>query len=474
MIIVDRAVGWIGGEGFREAVSLRIEAGEHVAFVGPNGGGKSTLAQMIIGKYPLREGSVIYGFSPAPVYKNIRFIAFKDSYGPADATYYLQQRWNSQDRDASPSVRDSLGDISGNDLESGLFELFGVNEMLDKQTVMLSSGEMRKFQLTKALLARPRIIIIDNPFIGLDAGTRTRLGDLLESLVRMGEVQVILLLSRTDEIPDFITHVIPVRDMRCGQKTRLCDYRENTGLLRRLAVAASMASLATNLLHSEKAGDTIIEMRNVSIKYGERTILDSINWTVKRGEKWALLGQNGSGKSTLLSLVCADNPQSYSCDISLFGARRGTGESIWDIKKRIGYVSPETHRAYSENIPAIEIVASGLFDSVGLYVRPHPEQYAVCEWWMNVFGILGLRDRNFLQLSDGEQRLVLLSRAFVKNPELLILDEPLHGLDLHNRNLVNGIIEKFCEIEDKTLVTVTHYEDDLPKCITNKYVLTKH
>ena len=128
---------------------------------------------------------------------------------------------------------------------------------------------------------------------------------------------------------------------------------------------------------------------------------------MSRGEKWALSGENGAGKSTLLSLVCADNPQSYACDISLFGRKRGTGESIWEIKKHIGYVSPEMHRAYLKNLPAIEIVASGLHDSIGLYKRPQPEQMAICEWWMDIFGIADLKDKPFLQLSSGEQRLAL-------------------------------------------------------------------
>ena len=215
-------------------------------------------------------------------------------------------------------------------------------------------------------------------------------------------------------------------------------------------------------------------MNKVSIRYGERTILKELDWTVKCGEKWALLGENGSGKSTLLSLICADNPQSYACDITLFGRKRGTGESIWEIKKHIGYVSPEMHRAYLKSIPALDIVASGLHDSIGLYKRPHEEDREKCAWWLDIFGILHLKDRNFLQLSSGEQRLVLLARAFVKDPELLILDEPLHGLDMRNRRLVKDIIEAFCQRKDKTLIMVTHYQDELPDVIDHQLFLEKN
>ena len=220
--------------------------------------------------------------------------------------------------------------------------------------------------------------------------------------------------------------------------------------------------------------ERIVELRQVSIRYGERTILNTLDWTVLNGERWALSGENGAGKSTLLSLVCADNPQSYACDITLFDRRRGTGESIWEIKKHIGYVSPEMHRAYLKNLPAIDIVASGLHDSVGLYRRTHPEQLAVCEWWMDMFGIAHLRDRDFLTLSSGEQRLCLLARAFVKDPQLLILDEPLHGLDASNGQLVKEIIDTFCRRPGKTLIMVTHYEEELPTCITHRLHLKKH
>ena len=220
--------------------------------------------------------------------------------------------------------------------------------------------------------------------------------------------------------------------------------------------------------------EEVVRLNKVTIRYDERVILKDLDWVVKKGEKWALTGENGSGKSTLLSLVCADNPQSYACDISLFGRKRGSGESIWEIKKRIGYVSPEIHRAYLKNLPAIDIVASGLHDSVGLYVRPRPEEKSVCEEWMQTFGIAGLKDRSFLQLSSGEQRLVLLARAFVKNPDLLILDEPFHGLDDENRRLVKEVVENFSNQKDKTLIMVSHYPEEVPACMTHSLHLKRN
>ena len=223
--------------------------------------------------------------------------------------------------------------------------------------------------------------------------------------------------------------------------------------------------------------NTVMQLKNISRKFKQGSqsleVLKNVDLSLKSGEIVALIGPSGSGKSTLLSLVCADNPQAYACDIALFGKKRGTGESIWEIKKHIGYVSPEMHRAYLKDLPAIDIVASGLNDSVGLYVKPKPEQRVTCEMWMDIFGIRHLADRTFLKLSSGEQRLCLLARAFVKDPDLLILDEPLHGLDCTNRKLVKDIITVFCRRPHKTLVMVSHYPEDLPEIIQKHLVLHK-
>ncbi|WP_294585940.1 ATP-binding cassette domain-containing protein [uncultured Bacteroides sp.] len=462
-----------------QSVTLDFLAGEHLAIVGPNGAGKSLLVDMLTGKYPLKEGELTYDFSPSTthtVYDNIKYIAFRDTYGSADANYYYQQRWNAHDQEDTPLVSEMLGEVKNEALKQQLFELFRIEPMLDKKIILLSSGELRKFQLTKTLLTAPRILIMDNPFIGLDASTRELLFNLLEQLTRLGTLQIVLVLSMLDDIPSFITHVIPVNEMKVGEKMEREAYM---AAFHAQDIAVPMDELQQRILdlpydNTNYTSDEVVKLNKVSIRYDDRTILKELDWTVMRGEKWALSGENGAGKSTLLSLVCADNPQSYACDISLFGRKRGTGESIWEIKKHIGYVSPEMHRAYLKNLPAIEIVASGLHDSIGLYKRPKEEQMAICEWWMDIFGIASLKDKPFLQLSSGEQRLALLARAFVKDPELLILDEPLHGLDTYNRRRVKKIIEAFCCRRDKTMIMVTHYENELPGTITDRLFLKRN
>ncbi len=401
----------------------------------------------------------------------VRYIAFTDSYGVnVDGQYYLQLRWNQHDIDhETPTVGELLQRaylLAGEDtaerrqLRDQLYELFHMEEFLNKYIITLSSGELRKFQLTKTLFSDPKLLIMDNPFIGLDAETRDQLRDLLRLLAEERDMEIMLVMSKTDDIPSFVSEVKWMGKQEPVPAHVLSDKKRE-------------AILSLPYTNSDYDCQRVIDMKNVCIRYGERTILRDLDWTVMNGERWALSGQNGSGKSTLLSLVCADNPQSYACDITLFDRPRGSGESIWDIKKHIGYVSPEMHRSYKRNLPAIRIVASGLMDSIGLYAVPNPQDYDKCRWWLDIFGIGDLADKPFLQLSSGEQRLVLLARAFVKDPQLLILDEPLHGLDLWNRRLTKDVIETFCQRKGKTLIMVTHYQEELPNVITNHLFLKK-
>lgn len=460
-------------------INFSLEAGEQLAIVGPNGGGKSELVNTLIGAYPLLGSEVAYDFSPrssSMASDNIRYMAFRDNYGDtAEGSYYYQQRWNSQDAGLYPTVAELLPEGGDPAMREKLYKLFHIDEMLHKSSILLSSGEMRKFQLTKALVGNPRVLILDNPFIGLDADTRHQLGHLLHELVLTTDLQLILVLTLPQDIPPYITHVVTVEGMTAGEKlTREAFISALSGKeMPHLDDEKRQRIASLHTPGQEVDAERVIEMHGVGIRYGARTILDGLDWCVRRGECWALSGENGAGKSTLLSLVCADNPQSYACHITLFDHRRGSGESIWDIKRHIGYVSPEMHRAYLKRLPAIDIVASGLYDTVGLYRRPRPEQLEVCEWWMDIFGILPLRDRDFLTLSSGEQRLVLLARAFVKDPALLVLDEPLHGLDNRHRQCVKDIIDAFCSRKGKTLVMVTHYEEELPTCITHRLRLKR-
>ena len=460
-----------------EPVNFCMEEGEHIAIVGRNGAGKSMFVDLLTGRHPAFPDMVRYGFDEP--YDNLKYISFRDTYGgDNDRTYFLQQRWNQMEIDEeTPTVGQKLEEayqLAGEDtparraLQKHLYELFHLEGLLDKYIILLSSGELRKYKLAASLFTNPRVLIMDNPFIGLDAQTRDQLKELLTMLAKEQGLQIILVLAKTDEIPEFITHIVEVKEMKVMPKVAhrgqsLCN-----------PVANAPYSQQGQSPCATAAPEEVIKFNKVTIRYGTRTILKDLDWTVRKGEHWSLSGQNGSGKSTLLSLVCADNPQSYACDISLFGHQRGSGESIWDIKKHIGYVSPEMHRSYKQNIPAIQIVASGLKDTVGLYVKPNEAEQAQCRKWLNIFGIGHLADRNFREMSSGEQRLILVARAFVKEPSLLILDEPLHGLDDVNRRMVKNRVDEYCQDPEKTLIYVTHYQEELPRCIDHALYLERH
>lgn len=471
----------------KQPVNMEILAGEHIAITGPNGSGKSMLVDIITQKHPLLGDWPRYDFYPNgsdSVADNIKYISFKDTYGDS-TNYFLQLRWNQQEIDESiPTVKSLLDNacstFSSNTVpearKSHILELFGLNDLLDKRIILLSSGELRKFQIAKALFSGPRALIMDNPFIGLDKETRGQLTALLETLSAENGLQIIIVVSKASDIPAFITHVIEINGMVVSPKISREEFLQKCQESPKKASCKDIEEAIITLpaKNSRRISPEIVRMQDVCIRYGDRTILSNLNWTVNCGERWSLSGRNGSGKSTLLSLICADNPQSYACDISLFGNKRGTGETIWEIKKHIGYVSPEMHRAYQKNLPAIRIVVSGLSDSIGLYAKPKASEYDTCRWWMRIFGIERFENTPFLKLSSGEQRLVLLARAFVKDPDLLILDEPLHGLDDANCALVKGIIEAFSKRQDKTIIMVTHYTDELPACIDRHLTLTKN
>lgn len=451
------------------ALSLTLYEGEPVAICGPNGGGKSLLVDILTGAHPLLGDALTCPTLQTPDGRTsaaVRHITFRDVYGAVEPAYY-QQRWNRGDEMLFPTVRAQLTQVCDRegitlDDRMDLLQAIGIAAHLDKEVNLLSSGELRRFQLSKVLLENPRFLIIDNPYIGLDVAARQSFTEILQALT--AKLTLLLVVSRPKDIPAFVSKVIHVADL-----TVSAPVDRDTYLAAHPALPAATPK-AVVLPEGESAGkpfegNSVAQFCNIHISYGARKIFDGLNWDVHRGEHWAIMGRNGSGKTTLLSLVCADNPIAYACDIRLFGTKRGGGESIWDIKRRIGYVSPEMYSAYKKDLTALEIVASGLHDTIGLYSRTRPEDVDVCMAWLDTFGAADLAHRSYLRLSSGQQRLILLVRAFVKQPDLLILDEPFHGLDDVRQQLARDIIEAYMKNPDKTLIMVTHYKDELPPCI---------
>src|SRR5690606_29392862 len=218
--------------------------------------------------------------------------------------------------------------------------------------------------------------------------------------------------------------------------------------------------------------DTIAQLGNVSVRYGEKEVLKNVSWEIKVGEKWLLQGPNGSGKSTLLSLINGDHPQAYGHDISLFGHKRGSGESIWDIKEKIGIISPELHWYFDKNATVWHSVASGFYDSIGWFIDVKHEERKKIEQLLDFFDLLPDKNKILHTLPLGKQRLALLARTIIKNPQLLILDEPCQGLDRAQTVHFNAVVDELCNY-GKTLIYVGHYESQLPDCINHRLILEK-
>lgn len=478
LIEIQAAVPRLEHLSFSEPIYWTMWTGENWALIGPNGAGKTLFIDILLGKYALKSGSILYtGNKGTLVSSVIKSVAFRDIYSIIDTqNSYYQQRWNKGDEQEVPLVKELVTNLAPDWLDT-LIKWVGISDLMDKKVNMLSSGELRKFLIVRSLMSKPQVLVLDNPFIGLDAPSRTVLNDMLNRLSELDNLQIVLVLSNPDDIPEMITHVLPIKDRTILPASSRDSFLQNNTLVNSMFphrnIGNKISFLKDKDINPQPSFTNAAILKNIHIRYDRHTILKDLNWTIRKGEKWALLGANGSGKSTLLSLIYGDNPQAYANDITLFDRKRGTGESIWDIKKRIGYISPEMHLYYLKNVRCLDVVGSGFFDTIGLYRKCSQEQEAIALDWMKLFKVEHLKDTSFLNVSSGEQRLILLARVFVKNPDLLILDEPLHGLDITNKKMVKKIIEEFCD-EDKSLIYVTHYENEIPSVIKDRLVLTKN
>ena len=214
-------------------------------------------------------------------------------------------------------------------------------------------------------------------------------------------------------------------------------------------------------------------MNNINITYGQKEILKEVNWQIRQGDRWALLGPNGAGKSTLLSLVNADNPQAYANDITLFDRRRGTGESIWDIKSKTGFVSPELYQYFPMDISCLQVIESGFYDTMGLFRPSDPKKSAIALRWMKALEVDRYARVLLKNIPASAQRLCLLARALIKNPALLIFDEPCQGMDLHQQLHFKMLVDTICELSNVTLIYVTHYQNEIPDSVDKVLRLNK-
>jgi molybdate transport system ATP-binding protein len=467
-------------------IHFDIADGESWAIIGGNGSGKTTLLHLLAGKQPASEGVVE---RRKGLKTELLATTFKGNRLVHKAYQYYQQRYTSDGAALSPTVYEIVQNqvkplntvneasvtlppkIYTDDVVEKWAETLKINHLLHQNVVTLSNGETRRVHLLMALLKQPQLLLLDNPFIGLDVNSRQILHNIL-SEIRASGIQIVLVCAAF-EIIEGMNGVLILEDGKTENILRgpdVLDFKLKNQIVNKENLNTNTI-LDQNLLSKIKAQPThndfeyAVHFRNTTVQYNGKKAVDSIDWAVKKGEKWALMGPNGSGKSTLLSLITADNPQGYRNDFDLFDKKRGTGESIWAIKKRIGFVSPELHLYADANKIVWRIIASGLFDVADLYKKLTAMETQTVQNYIELFDLVAVKDKLLNQLSSGQQRMVFLARALVKNPPLLILDEPCQGLDSDNMAYFRELVNELVVSLDKTLIYVTHYEAEIPACV---------
>jgi molybdate transport system ATP-binding protein len=481
LILFQNVTIRVPGEGLFPAISFKVNEGEHWAFVGDNEALKRALIEALAGNAAVIGGRAEYPFfekyradvGSDPFLSPQRFIAKvadRHSFRNLSNTsqFYYQQRFNSSDSEDALTVQEFLeGVYAAQDLPAldvaTIIARLKLEPLLNKRLIKLSHGETKRLLIAAALLRHPRILLLVNPFTGLDTETRKDLREIINGVAAAGIT--VILSTTSSEVPEAITHTAYF-----GKDNTITTARKES-----MAATAGQAKRESGINRTEvrsllALGDRptftdIVVMKSVRIQYDETVILDNINWTIKQGERWALLGPNGAGKSTLLSLINGDNPQAFANHIVLFDRKKGSGESIWDIKRKIGAFSPELYQYFPLETACGEAVESGFYDTIGLFRPSHPELAAIAARWMKVLGVEHLSQKPLSQVSAVNQRLCLLARALVKSPPLLILDEPGQGFSGEQVEMLKELVNVICAESNTTVIYVSHYREEIPECV---------
>ncbi len=458
-------------------ISFALSEGQSMAIVGPSGCGKTTLGRLIARKLEPTSGELIFveGLTCRIVEQQDNFMTISRL-----GSSYYGQRYENQGMEQSPTILAYLQQTT-NEVD-WVMELLNIAHLKNSKLMMLSNGERKRTQLAEALLHHPDVLILDQPFVGLDVHSRQNMSQQISDLHNSGKT--IVLICDALHIPEEIDWVL---EMDRGQVLQWIPRPEYSPKEEQIDSQEAMESYFAALPVADDAGfEFAVRMNKVTVVHGGREILKNIDWAVQKGERWALMGPNGAGKTTLLSLITADNPQGYVNDLTLFDRRRGSGESIWDIKQRLGYVSPELHlyflrgKGIFNTIPGLEkslpaggnslrcdeVITSGFNEQIGFSASHSDFQKKAVKAWFSILQLEHLTDSKFAEASLSEQRLLLLARALVKLPALLILDEPCQGLDAHQTKRFTAMLDVICRHLDTTIIYVTHYPEEIPQSVT--------
>ncbi|MWN31237.1 MULTISPECIES: molybdate ABC transporter ATP-binding protein ModF [unclassified Gilliamella] len=467
MLQIENAVYKISDYKVFSIEKLEVYQGGNLACIGRNGSGKSMLVKALSGELTLLSGRVDNQF------KSTAYISFEQ------LQKLIDDEWKRNNTDMLSEGENDIGLTTEQIIQENSFNQvlcqqlanqFGIGHLLTRRFKYLSTGETRKTLICRVLMQQPDLLILDEPFDGLDVASRENLAEVLADLAKQ-DITVILVLNRFNEIPSFIKNIGILADCQL-LKIDTKDTILNDITVKQLVNLENIPN--TPLPEADEPPiqltdelDRII-LNNGYVHYDDKAIINGLTWQVKAKQNWQIVGPNGAGKSTLLSLITGDHPQGYCNDLILFGRKRGSGETIWDIKRHIGYVSSSLHLDYRVNASVKTVLLSGYFDSIGVYQTTSDKQTKLADEWLKLLGLQAQADKPFQSLSWGQQRLVLIARALVKHPTLLILDEPLQGLDHLNRELVKCWIDRLISEGHTQLLFVSHHAEDAPKCITHR------
>jgi molybdate transport system ATP-binding protein len=480
---------------YLQNTSWQIKGGENWAVIGPNGAGKTTLAKSLFGGVPVVGGRITHHYDTRDaesIYDAIGYVSPEQQRSIMEKeNLQLDSRDFSGNIDEVTTVEDIIlgrayrHEPDTTDFSHRLGDVarqLQIEAILHRNILSISSGEMAKTLIARALLKKPRLLILDEPYDGLDHGSRRSLKHLLERLID-DHIQMVLITHRFEEIMSNISHVLLLKNggvYQHGRRDEVLTPEILDGLYRReshLPEEPHHLPAFSDILkhtrpdhsphHEDARENVLIQMNDTTVKYHDVTVLDRVNWRVTQGDNWMILGPNGAGKTTLLKLVLGENQQAYANDIYLFGKKKGSGESVWDIKKNIGFISSELQARYPGHLSAFQVVCSGFFDSIGLYRLCSKSQKETARAWIETLGISNLAHQKFGLLSHGQCQLVLIARAMVKSPVLLMLDEPCDGLDITNRDRLLQLLGIIGEHTDTHLIYVTHHKEEIIPCITH-------
>lgn len=386
---------------------------------------------------------------------------------PKHKAFYISNTDNKKTLLESITTGEWFEDLNG--LKGAVFSEVTLNRFIEEETRhgnfdvktstknslnKSSEGERKRALLNHILQSNPEYIILDNVFDCLDVEAQAKIETTLTELSK--HVLIIQIATRKRDLLEFIDAIFVLEDGKPKLFVAPAEADKNT-------TNYFTQDLPKPYDTKREIHNPLIQLNNVSVSYGERPIIKNINWEIKPGEFWQLIGPNGSGKSTILSLISGDNPKGYMVDMLLFGMKKGSGETVWDIKKNIGFYTSDMLRGFKRRDTVKSMIISGFLDSVGLYKYPTDSQISIAREWLTLLNMLHIKDKSFQLLSNGHKRLVLIARAMVKHPPLLILDEPTNGLDDADAKLFSELVNKIASESETAIIYVSHRNEEYIK-----------